>query len=355
MLSFIYHSWSWIAGGSAIIGIVAVLFTIRNRGRCPGIAGILRIIIIVLTCIFSFAALTVHQLFTEVPNVLGQAMAIAKSELNAAHLDFKLAPNFPDMTGIGQLYLVDYQSLDSGEIVPADTTIEISYQIPDSIGEMSTVEWDISESTPHVKDNSNASMSTAVVPSVVGMEQTDATSLLQLNGLQFQVWWSFQAKEDTEAYYIISQSPSAGAQVPVGTVVKLELTDSVPDQTITAEERYTANDAMVRSAEDQRYFILKTAGASKPSKYDLDSGETSVLDYITESLCCVTLHFTDLGDAEVALFYRDASTGFVLSQSDLQREIYLNKGHYVLTISTETSTVQKELNVDHSGSYTIQM
>ena len=99
-------------------------------------------------------------------------------------------------------------------------------------------------------------------------------------------------------------APSAGEQVPVGTVVELELTDSVPDQTITAEKRYTANDAMVRSAEDQRYFILKTAGASMPSKYDLDSGETSVLDYITESLCCITLHFTDLGDAEVALFYR---------------------------------------------------
>ena len=354
MLRIIYHSWSWIAGISAIIRIVAVFFSIRSWGRRPVVAGILCIVIIVLTFIFSFAALIVHQLFTEVPDICGQAVAMAKGELKTANLDFKLAPNFPDVTGIGQLYLVDRQSLISGEIVPVDTTIEISYQIPDSTVEMSTVEWNTSESTLHVKGNSTVSIATTVVPSVVGMEQTDAIGLMQLNGLQFQVWWSFQAKEDTEAYYIVSQSPSAGEQVPVGTVVELELTDSVPDQTIAAEERYTANDAMVRSAEEQRYFILKTAGVSKPSKYDLDSGETSVLDYITESHCCITLHFTDLGDAEVALFYRDASTGFVLSQSDLQREIYLNKGHYVLTISTETSTVQKELNVDHSGSYTIQ-
>ncbi len=355
MLRFIYHSWSWIAGISTIIGIVAVFFAIRSWGRRPGAAGILRIVIIVLTCNFLFASLAVHQLFTEVPDVLGQAVAIAKDKLEEAHLTFQFPLNLPDPTGSGQLYLVDYQSLDSGEIVLAKTAIEISYQIPDSTGETPTVERDTPESTPQIKDNSTVSTATTVVPSVVGMEQTDATSLLQLTGLQFQVWWSFQAKEDTEAYYIVSQSPSAGEQVPVGTVVELELTDSVPDQTITAEERYTANDAMVRSADDQRYFILKTAGVSKPSKYDLDSGETSVLDYITESLCCITLHFTDLGDAEVALFYRDASTGFVLSQSDLQRELYLNKGHYVLIISTETSTVQKELNVDHSGSYTIQM
>ena len=354
MLRFIYHSWSWIAGISAIIGIVTAFFTIKSRAGHTGATGILRIAIIVLTCNFLFVSLTVHQLFTEVPDVLGQTVAIAKGKLEAARLDFKLALNLTNLGGDDPLYVVDYQSLDPGEIVLSGTTVEISYHVPDSTGETPTVERDTHESTPQIKDNSTVSTATTVVPSVVGMEQTDATSLLQLNGLQFQVWWSFQAKEDTEAYYIVSQSPSAGEQVPVGTVVELELTDSVPDQTITAEKRYTANDAMVRSAEEQRYFILKTAGASKPSKYDLDSGETSVLDYITESLCCITLHFTDLGDAEVALFYRDASTGFVLSQSDLQREIYLNKGHYVLTISTETSTVQKELNVDHSGSYTIQ-
>ena len=189
-------------------------------------------------------------------------MAIAKGKLEAARLDFKLALNLTNLGGDDQLYVVDYQSLDPGEIVLSGTTVEISYHVPDSTGETPTVERDTPESTPQIKDNSTVSTATTVVPSVVGMEQTDATSLLQLNGLQFQVWWSFQAKEDTEAYYIVSQSPSAGEQVPVGTVVELELTDSVPDQTITAEKRYTANDAIktIRSSRKKCFCQNKNEG-----------------------------------------------------------------------------------------------
>lgn len=99
MLRFIYHSWSWIAGISAIIGIVAVFFTIRSWTGRPGAASVLRIAIIVLTCNFLFASLAVHQLFTEVPDVLGQAVAIAKDKLEAARLDFKLALNLTNLGG----------------------------------------------------------------------------------------------------------------------------------------------------------------------------------------------------------------------------------------------------------------
>ena len=183
MLRFIYHSWSWIAGISAIIGIVTAFFTIKSRAGHTGATGILRIAIIVLTCNFLFVSLTVHQLFTEVPDVLGQTVAIAKGKLEAARLDFKLALNLTNLGGDDQLYVVDYQSLDPGKIVLSSTTVEISYHVPDSTGETPTVERDTPESTPQIKDNSTVSTATTVVPSVVGMEQTDATSLLQLNGL----------------------------------------------------------------------------------------------------------------------------------------------------------------------------
>lgn len=354
MLKFIYDSWKWVVGISTIIGIITFLI---QKGQKYSIksADVLRIVIIVLFCNFMFIALIVSQRFTKVPNVIGQAMANAKSTIEAAHLNFKLALNLTNLGGDDQLYVVDYQSIKSGEIVPADTTIEISYQISDSNNEMAIVERDTSESTLQGKSDSEVSAPTTVVPSVVGMEQTDACGLLNLNGLQFQVWWSFQAREDTEAYYIASQYPSSGEQVPTGTVVELELTNTAPEHIVTTADRYAVNDATVRSAEEQRYFILKVAGASKPSKYNLDSGETAVLDYITENLCCIRLQFIDVDDAEVALFHRDARSGFVLSQSDLQRELYLNKGHYVLTISTEEATFQEELNVDHSGCYTIEL
>lgn len=60
MLRFIYHSWSWIAGISASIGIVTAFFTIKSRAGHTGATGILRIAIIVLTCNFLFASLAVH-------------------------------------------------------------------------------------------------------------------------------------------------------------------------------------------------------------------------------------------------------------------------------------------------------
>ena len=100
MLRFIYHSWSWIAGISAIIGIVTAFFTIKSRAGHTGATGILRIAIIVLTCNFLFVSLTVHQLFTEVPDVLWQTVAIAKGKLEAARLDFKLALNLTNLGGM---------------------------------------------------------------------------------------------------------------------------------------------------------------------------------------------------------------------------------------------------------------
>lgn len=68
------------------------------------------------------------------------------------------------------------------------------------------------------------------VPSVVGMEQIEATSLLMKNGLQFQVWWTAEENEaPSDVYYIKGQSIEAGDIVPAGTLVKLELTSKNPN------------------------------------------------------------------------------------------------------------------------------
>ena len=95
------------------------------------------------------------------------------------------------------------QSIPKGSFVPIGTLIEI---------EMSEVK----QGTP------------VNVPKVVGMEQNEATSLLNKLGLEFQVWWTEENNISSEYYYVIDQSISADTSVPAGTKLRLEISPVQP-------------------------------------------------------------------------------------------------------------------------------
>lgn len=354
MLALIYHSWFWIAGISAIAGIATIIFSAKKRVGLPIAAEILRLIVFAVICSFGAAALATQHFFVEVPDICDQTLANAKTTLKDNDLNFAFALNCEDNSGMEQLGIVNYQSIDSGEIVLKGTTITIAYQQPEQNSGNNPITGIISHESDSLSSNTNSIISQFTVPNVVGMEQGDACDLLQLSGLQFQVWWDYKALENTDTYYIISQSPSAGDQVSAGTIIKLELMDCAPAQCISLQDNYITDDAMVHSAEEQRYFILKTPGTTCPSKYDLDSGEITTIDYIAEKLCYITLEVPDFDYEEIALSYRGASSGFLLSSSTLQKGIYLNKGHYTLSFTTESNCFDVELEIDHSGNYKIQ-
>lgn len=67
-----------------------------------------------------------------------------------------------------------------------------------------------------------------LMPSVISKEQIEAIEILEQLGLQYQVWWTEENNIKAEHYYIIGQSISEGSIVPIGTLVKLELSPNEP-------------------------------------------------------------------------------------------------------------------------------
>ena len=242
MLALIYHSWFWIAGISAIAGIATIVFSAKKRVGLPMAAEILRLIVFAVICSFGAAALATQHFFVEVPDICDQTLANAKTTLKGNDLNFAFALNCEDNSGMEQLGIVNYQSIDSGEIVLKGTTITIAYQQPEQNSGNDPITGIIAHESDSLSSNTNSIISQFTVPNVVGMEQGDACDLLQLSGLQFQVWWD----------------------------------------------------------------------------------------------------------------YRGASSGFLLSSSTIQKGIYLNKGHYTLSFTTESNCFDVELEIDHSGNYKIQ-
>lgn len=100
-------------------------------------------------------------------------------------------------------YFIINQSIPAGSSVPFGTLIEL--------------------------ERSGTKLDTPVtVPNVIGMEQTEATTLLKNKGLDFQVWWTEENNTSVEKYYIINQSIPMDSLVSSGTVIKLELSATKP-------------------------------------------------------------------------------------------------------------------------------
>lgn len=103
---------------------------------------------------------------------------------------------------LAQYYIIN-QSIPAGSSVPFGTLIEL--------------------------ERSGIKLGTPVtVPNVIGMEQTEATTLLKNMGLNFQVWWTEENNISVEDYYIINQSMPMDSLVSSGTVIKLELSATKP-------------------------------------------------------------------------------------------------------------------------------
>ncbi len=103
---------------------------------------------------------------------------------------------------LAQYYIIN-QSIPAGSSVPFGTLIEL--------------------------ERSGIKLGTPVtVPNVIGMEQTEATTLLKNMGLNFQVWWTEENNISVEEYYIINQSMPMDSLVSSGSVIKLELSATKP-------------------------------------------------------------------------------------------------------------------------------
>ena len=142
-----------------------------------------------------------------------------------AILEFLFGP------GILRNHKIDIQSNDQANIStsktnPNDNTTELSAKPtePDSKSE-STSQSEVSTTKPQ-EDVSQDRFVT--VPNLLRMEQMEAKELLELLGLEFQVWWTEENDADSNVYYIIDQSIPSGSTVPAGSLIRLELSVKKP-------------------------------------------------------------------------------------------------------------------------------
>lgn len=136
-----------------------------------------------------------------VPDVVGELQSEATTTL--------LDAGFYEVTAFGgdilspETKYVVKQSIEAGETVEKGETIELMC-IAKPLGTQ------------------------IIVPSVIGMEQMQATQLLTEAGLQYQVWWTEEDHTGATEYYIIDQSIPEGSTVTAGTLIRLELSDKSP-------------------------------------------------------------------------------------------------------------------------------
>ena len=137
-----------------------------------------------------------------VPNLINQKVDEGIDSLLAAEFAVSVWPVLKNNESSEDYYIV-YQSIMAGSKVSKGTRIEIK-QSKHKIGEQ------------------------VIVPYVIGLEQIEAVSLLQQEGLSFQVSLKSSDVQTASTYYIIGQSIEAGTEVPSETIVKLELSSNKP-------------------------------------------------------------------------------------------------------------------------------
>lgn len=70
-------------------------------------------------------------------------------------------------------------------------------------------------------DDNSSNAELVIVPSVVGLSQEKAVSILENAKLNFKVWVN---EEDIgDAYYVVNQSIPANSMVEIGTTIELQL------------------------------------------------------------------------------------------------------------------------------------
>ena len=137
-----------------------------------------------------------------VPNLINQKVNEGIESLLAADFAVSIWPVLNENEFSNDYYIV-YQSIMAGSTVPKGTRIEIK-QSKHKIGEQ------------------------VIVPYVIGLEQSKATSLLEQEGLSFRVSLNTSNGQTASTYYIIGQSIEAGTEVPSETIVKLDVSINEP-------------------------------------------------------------------------------------------------------------------------------
>lgn len=212
---------------------------------------------------------------------------------------------------------------------------------------------DSTESRPADLNTDTELINKVNVPNVVGMEQNDAISALYMSGLQFQVSWSAASVSDNDKYYVVDQSCKYGDSVNLGTIVKLELSPTLPESIDYKVFIYERNDSSVKDTSELNGFYLYSKSVTSASFYDSLTNEIQHPDYLLEKLCEVSLNITGADNAVLSIYIDGKSTGVCIDNKSGTADFFINKGKYIVNADFGDYTKTEHLYVDSSGNYTV--
>lgn len=212
---------------------------------------------------------------------------------------------------------------------------------------------DSTESRPSDSNTDTELINKVNVPNVVGMEQNDAISALYMSGLQFQVSWSAASVSDNDKYYVVDQSCKYGDSVNLGTIVKLELSPTLPESIDYKVFTYERDDLSVKNTSELNGFYIYSKSVTSASFYNSLTDEVLYPDYLPEKLCEVSLNITGANNAVLSIFMDGKSTGVCIDNKSGTADFFINKGNYVVKADFGDHTKTELLYVDSSGNYTV--
>lgn len=221
MVDYLYWSWDWILGLSAILGIASFVspYFINKRRKIAGKENIGTFGVSILSTIgaiglcICFFSLYVRNTYVQVPALRDKTVGAAIQELQLSGLKVSLPDGVLLNDSIMDRYVKNQQE-EAGAIVEKGTSVTIYFSQAGINFPKSSNDAD--------PDIAAIPDGYVIVPNVINYEEESAVQLLESKGLEASVWYLSSLSEAFDKYYIIEQSIPEGSIVPYGTIVEIQ-------------------------------------------------------------------------------------------------------------------------------------
>lgn len=209
MIEYLYEMWHILLGLSSFMSIISGIISFKKVIRTTQLQRFVNILFGISIAVV-IASYIIGTTFTKVPRLIGYTVHVAEDELKEANLEIAL------QSGLAIDYdtrnaIITGQSHDEGEFVLQNTVISVYLE-------------------PR-KANSDF----VTVPNVINKRYLDATSILEGCRLAYRIRAIGQSSIHIENAYVVSQSIAAGASVPIGSLIDLELSSAETTPPSSAE------------------------------------------------------------------------------------------------------------------------
>lgn len=220
------------------------------------------------------------------------------------------------------------------------------------------------EKTEDVTASSNLTVDTVIVPNVVGMNTYEAEQVLAISGLYVK------NKTEEQSTFVSKQTLTPNQEVNRGT--EIELTNSleqieIPEWTVQDYfHKLMMDNTGALRIEEVADFIYWSKGMITVRGIDLNKEKnpdqvSTERDYIPKGKCFAQLDFSgvDISNMGMEIYYeyRDDTVdrGFPFRTENNSTMIAVPAGVYLIRAVSDEATWSKDVYIDSSAEYTIQL